>query len=180
MKWTWRFAAGNVAIGLTIALLTQSSSLIIAKYCSLDQLAAYTLAVNLAGQVATILSQPVSTTLMPHFAHLIARHDEERLGREYHRLTQIIVVLVLPMAGMFAVFARPVLQLWLGVSSPLVEPVAALLPWVTVGTLFNCIMVAPYLPQIASGWTRLCVATNIVALVVLLPTLFFVVPRTAQ
>src|SRR4029078_10082171 len=34
MKGTWRFAAGNVAIGLTTALLTQSSSLIIAKYCS--------------------------------------------------------------------------------------------------------------------------------------------------
>jgi O-antigen/teichoic acid export membrane protein len=177
MKGTWRFAVGNVAIGLTTALLTQSSSLIIAKYCSLDQLAAYTLAVNLAGQVATILSQPVSTTLMPHFAHLIARRDEVHLAREYHRWTQIIVVLVLPMAGTFAVFARPVLQLWLGVSSPLIEPVSALLPWVTIGTLFNCVMVTPYLLQIASGWTRLCVATNIVALVVLLPTLFFVVPR---
>ena len=177
VKGTWRFAIGNVAIGLTTALLTQSSSLIIAKYCSLDQLAAYTLAVSLASQVTTILAQPVSATLMPHFAHLMAERDETRLAREYHRWTQILAVLVLPVAGTFFVFARPLLQLWLGKSSPLIEPVLALLPWVTIGTLFNTLMVAPYFLQIASGWTRLSVTTNVVALVVTLPALLFGVPR---
>ena len=177
MKGAWRFAIGNVAIGLTTALLTQSSSLIIAKYCSLDQLAAYTLAVSLASQVTTILAQPVSATLMPHFAYLIAQRDETQLAREYHRWTQILGVLVLPVAGTFVVFARPLLQIWLGKSSPLIEPVLALLPWVTVGTLFNTLMVAPYFLQIASGWTRLSVTTNIVALIVTLPALLYGVPR---
>ena len=177
MKGAWQFAIGNLAIGWTTALLTQSSGLIIAKYCSLEQLAAYTLAVSLAGQVTTILSQPVSATLMPHFAYLIAQRDETRLAREYHRWTQIFAVLVLPAAGTFVVFARPLLQLWLGKSSPLIEPVVALLPWVTVGTLFNTLMVAPYFLQIASGWTRLSVTTNIVALIVTLPALLFGVPR---
>ena len=87
MKPVWRFAAVNLGIGLTTSLLTQASGLIIAKYCSLDQLAAYTLAVSLASQVTTILSQPVSATLMPHFAHLIAQRDEARLASEYHRWT---------------------------------------------------------------------------------------------
>jgi O-antigen/teichoic acid export membrane protein len=177
LRQIWRFAAGNLAIGLTTALLTQSSGLIIAKYCAMDQLAAYTLALSLAGQVATILSQPVSATLMPHFAHLITLRDDVRLAREYHRWSQIMAALVLPVAGTFVVFARPLLQFWLGTSSPLIGPVALLLPWITIGTLFNTLMVPPYFLQIAHGWTRLSVSANIIALVVILPVLAIGVPR---
>ena len=177
LRSVWRFAAGNLAIGLTTALLTQSSGLIIAKYCAMDQLAAYTLALSLASQVATILSQPISATLMPHFAHLMALRDDAGLAREYHRWSQIMTALVLPVAGTLMVFARPLLQLWLGRSSPLINPVADLLPWITIGTLFNTLMVPPYFLQIAYGWTRLSVSANVIALVVILPALVIGVPR---
>jgi O-antigen/teichoic acid export membrane protein len=177
LRGIWRFAAGNLLIGLTTSLLTQSSGLLVAKYCTLDQLAAYTLAVTLAAQVSTILVQPVSATLMPHFARLLTQDDQDFLAREYHRWTQIFAALILPITGTFVVFGRPLLQLWLGMTSPLVDPVAALLPWIAIGTLFNTLMTPPYFLQIASGWTRLSVVKNIIAVAAVLPVLFIFVPR---
>jgi O-antigen/teichoic acid export membrane protein len=173
----WRFGAGNLAVGLTAALLTQSGGLLIAKYCTLDLLAAYALALNLANQLSTILVQPVSMTLMPHFARLDARREEAPLAHEYHRWTQIIALLVIPISGTLIVFARPLLQLWLGTSSPLVDPVAGLLILISIGTLFNTLMTPPYFLQIACGWTRLSVVKNIIALAVILPALEIAVPR---
>ena len=176
LRMVWRFATGNLVIGLTTALLTQSGGLIIAKYCSLEQLAAYTLAVALAGQVSTILVQPVSATLMPHFAYLTSKRDDAHLAREYHRWSQIFSVLILPITGTLIVFGRPLLQIWLGIASPLVDPVSELLPWIAIGTLFNTIMTPPYFLQISNGWTSLIVTMNFIALAVILPALVITVP----
>ena len=177
LRMVWRFAIGNLVIGLTTALLTQSSGLIIAKYCTLEQLAAYTLAVSLASQVSTILVQPVSATLMPHFAQLTSQRDAVRLAREYHRWTQIFSALILPITGTLFVFGRPLLQIWLGSASPLVDPVSELLPWIAIGTLLNTLMTPPYFLQIANGWTSLSATMNFIALTVILPALVIAVPR---
>jgi O-antigen/teichoic acid export membrane protein len=177
LRTVWRFATGNLVIGLTTALLTQSGGLIIAKYCALEQLAAYTLAVSLAGQVSTILVQPVSATLMPHFAHLTSQRDAARLAREYHRWSQIFAALILPITGTLIVFGRPLLQIWLGSASPLVNPVSELLPWIAIGTLLNTLMTPSYFLQIANGWTSLIVTMNFIALAVILPALVIAVPR---
>ena len=177
LRTVWRFAAGNLVIGLTTALLTQSGGIIIAKYCALEQLAAYTLAVSLAGQVSTILVQPVSTTLMPHFAHLTSHRDTARLSREYHRWSQIFSALILPITGTLIVFGRPLLQVWLGSASPLVNPISELLPWIAIGTLLNTLITPSYFLQIANGWTSLIVTMNFITLAVILPTLLITVPR---
>ena len=127
MKPAWKFAAGNLGIGLTTSLLTQASGLIIAKYCSLDQLAAYTL--RSAGEPGLHHFDPAgfgNTDAALCLSDCSARRSAPRA--RISSLDTDIVVLVLPVAGTFIVFARPLLQLWLGTSSPLVEPVSALLP----------------------------------------------------
>jgi O-antigen/teichoic acid export membrane protein len=150
--------------------------LLIAKYGTLNQLAAYSLAINLANQVSTILVQPISMTLMPHFARLDSQRDEVPLAHEYHRWTQIMALLVIPISGTLIVFAQPLLQVWLGASSPLVNPVSELLVLITIGTLFNTLMAPPYFLQIACGWTRLSTVKNLIALAIVLPALAIAIP----
>lgn len=173
----WRFSAGNLLIGIFASLLTQAPGLIVAKYCTLSQLAAYTLSLTLAQQLSTILTAPITSTLMPHFAQLIYRGDEARLAKEYHRWTQVIVALVLPIAATLIIFAHPLMQLWLGASSPLIGPVSELVPLFAIGSLFNTFMTPPYVLEIAAGWTRLSVGKSIVAVVIVLPVLLILVPR---
>jgi len=172
----WRFAAGNLLLGLTAALIVQGPGLIVAKYCSLADLAAYTLAVSLAQQLSTILTQPVSSALMPHFTQLVARGDETTLAREYHRWSQINAALLLPAAATLVWAPRPLMQLWLGANSPLAEPVAKLLPWVAVGTLLNTLVTPPYILQLATGWSQLLVRLNLVTVAVYLPATLALAP----
>jgi O-antigen/teichoic acid export membrane protein len=175
-KRLWRFAAGNLLIGFLGALLAFAPGLIIAKYCTLAQLAAYTLSMSLAQQVTTLLTTPVTATLMPHFTALVDRRDDAALAREYHRWTQIIVALILPVAGTLIFFARPLIVAWLGANSPLLEPVVELLPWLVVGTAFNALAFMTYALQVAYGWTRLIVKFNTCQIVVLIPLLLFFLP----
>ena len=177
LRGVWRFAAGSLSIGLTGALLTQSGSLLVAKYCTLDQLAAYSLCFALVLNVMTIVAQPVTSTLMPHFSRLMLDRNEDALAREYHRWSQIVVTLALPVSFTLMVFGKPLMQLWLGPSSPLIAPVVALLPWIAAGTMFNMLMTPPFLLQMAFGWTRLSVQKNVVALAIIVPALLIGVPR---
>lgn len=176
LRRVWRFAVGNFAIGFLGAILTQAGGLVVAKYCSLEQFAAYALATTLVGQVSTILTLPVSAALMPHFVQLLAKSDQEGLADEYHRWAQRIIALILPVSATLIVFARPLMDIWLGAGSPLAGPVASLLPWLAIGTLFNTLVTPAYLLQIAAGWTRLTVVTNLVAVGLALPFLIMSVP----
>lgn len=173
----WRFAAGNFAIGFLAAIVAQAGPLIVAKFCTLEQFAAYALATTLVAQVSTMLTQPISTALMPHFVKLLSAPHHLLLAEEYHRWSQRIVILVLPVSATLIVFARPLMDLWLGTSSPLAAPVAALLPWLAVGTLFNTLVTPPYVVQIAAGWTRLTVVTALVAVCAAIPFLLVSVPN---
>jgi O-antigen/teichoic acid export membrane protein len=172
----WRFATGNLLIGLLGAVLSFGPGLIIAKYCTLAQLAAYTLSMSLAQQVTTLLTQPVTATLMPHFTGVFERRDDVALAREYHRWTQIIVALILPVAGTLIFFARPLITAWLGAKSPLIDPVTELLPWLVIGTVFNAFAIMTYILQVAYGWTRLVVKFNGCLIGVLLPLLLVLLP----
>lgn len=177
LRSVWRFATGSLLIGLSAVLLTQLPTLVVAKYTSLADLAAYTLALTLGLNLATILTQPIAGTLMPRFVVSLKADNEVELAREYHRWTEILAALILPVVATLVWFPRPLLNLWLGACSPLVEPIAALLPWVAIGTMLNTFATMPYVLQIASGWTRLSVTKNYVAVIVLAPLLLFLVQR---
>ncbi|PKU23529.1 lipopolysaccharide biosynthesis protein [Telmatospirillum siberiense] len=172
-----RFALGTLVIGMLASLLTQADKLLVSKYIPLDQFAAYSLAFTLASPITLLVAQPVGSALMPHFSRLISGGDRSGLAREYHRWAQTISVLALPMAGALATFGKPLTMLWLGRGSPLVDPLAILLPWVAAGTLVNTVLMTPYVLQIAAGWTRLAIFKNVVALTLFLPTLVIGVPR---
>jgi O-antigen/teichoic acid export membrane protein len=172
----WRYSAGSLLIGLSSALLIQAPTLIVAKFYSLSQLAAFTLSVGLASQIS-VLTQPIVSSLVPYFTQVLASGDKVLLAREYHRWTQVVVAVVMPVAATLIVFARPLMDLWLGADAPLVAGVASLLPWIVAGTVLNTFVMMPYVLQIAYGWTRLSVASNAIAVALLVPTLVLLVPR---
>jgi len=164
-----RFGAGTLSIGLLAGLLSQADNLVVAKYTPLQLFACYSLAFTLAAQVFGLALAPIASALLPYFTRLAGQNDRQLLVREYHRWAQLVAVVTLPLAGVLIVFGRPLLALWLGAGSPVLGPMLEILPLAALGGLLNGFVMTCYLMQIAAGWTRLSIITNIVTVCVFIP-----------
>lgn len=173
----WRFGVDNLFLNVTASLLAFLPTMFVAQYVSLAELAAWTLALMMAQQLSAVLSEPLISALGPHFTRLHSRGDQAALVREYHRCTQLAAAAVLPIGATLIWFLEPLLRLWLGAHSPLIEPVVELLPWIVVSTVLSTFVALPRALQFASGWTSLAVGRNVLSLIVSTALLLIFVPR---
>ncbi|WP_150430167.1 lipopolysaccharide biosynthesis protein [Dechloromonas sp. CZR5] len=177
LRSTWRFSLGNLMIGLTSSLLTQTDKWIISKYVPLDQFSAYVLTFTMVSPITILVALPAGSAVFPLFSRLCAIGDNKNLSIEYHRWSQLVAAFSLPMVGALLTFGDSFSNLWLHSNSKLVSDLIVILPWVLLGTLFNTLMMVPYFLQVASGWVRLSIYKNIFLLFLFVPTLIFAVPK---
>jgi O-antigen/teichoic acid export membrane protein len=163
----WRFAAGMTGISITVVVLVQMDKVILSKLLPLERFGYYALASTIGGGLYMIIS-PLFTAVFPRFSQLIATGDERELAHLYHRASQAMAVILMPVALMVAVFAREGVLAWTRDAN-----VAARTQWLvvllTLGTALNGLMTVPYALQLASGWTRLTLVGNVVAIALLAP-----------
>jgi O-antigen/teichoic acid export membrane protein len=74
------------------------------------------------------------------------------------------------------IFADTVLSAWTG-NPTLTQAAAPILRILAFGTLLGGFIGVPFQMQLAYGWTKLTVKMNLVAVALLVPMLFLVVPR---
>jgi O-antigen/teichoic acid export membrane protein len=167
----WRFAAAMAGLGLSGIILTQLDKVILSKLLSLKVFGYYTLA-GVLGRGLYVLITPVFNAFFPRFSALVARDDEGALKHLYHRGSQLMATLVIPVAAVVSLFSYDILLLWTGNADTArnAAPVASVL---VVGTALNGLMNLPYALQLAYGWTALSLYINSFFVVVLLPTLVY-------
>lgn len=171
-----RFAAGMTGITLTSIILTQADKIVLSKFVPLDTFGYYTLASTVA-YALTFVVMPFFSALFPRFSQLFAGEvDETELSQLYHRSAQFVAALVLPAAAVLTLFSDKLLFLWTG-NPEIVAHTAPLARLLAVGSCLNALMFVPYLLQVSSGWTRLAVVKNIVAIAILVPLLTWGVSR---
>jgi O-antigen/teichoic acid export membrane protein len=171
----WRFAAGMSGISVMALILTQLDKVILSRLLSLETFGYYVLAGTMTSAVSLLIG-PVFAALFPRFSTLVVLKDEKALRQLYHRGCQLMSVLLLPTGMVVAFFSRELLLLWTG------SPVAAQSAYLTasllvVGTVLNGLMTLPYALQLAYGWTRLTFYTNVIAVLVLGPALWWAALR---
>ncbi|MGE4527051.1 MAG: lipopolysaccharide biosynthesis protein [Rhodospirillaceae bacterium] len=160
----FRFGAGTALVGLLSAIISQIDKLAVSGIAGLDMLAAYTLCFSLASFITTLTATPIGSILLPLMTRLATTRDTRRMAEEYHRWTQVISFIALPMAATLIVFPRPFLEAWLGASSPLVPPMLSIIPWAAASTFFAALDSPPILLQWGNDWTRLSVQKPLIAL----------------
>ena len=171
----WKFAAGMIGISLLATVLIQIDKLVVSKVLPLASFGYYTIAATVAASLYRVIS-PVFTAFFPRFSQLVAMNDERQLASLYHRGCAMLSVIVLPAAAFIAVFAREALLLWTQ------DPVTAssthrILSVLIIGTAMNGILNLPYAIQLAYGWTKLTLVYNLVAVVLLVPGVWFLATR---
>jgi O-antigen/teichoic acid export membrane protein len=171
----WRFAGGVMTITLLSLLLTQSDKILLSRLLPLKVFAVYAVA-GVLSSALYMLSTPIGAAFYPSFAQLITLRDVAALRLAYHRAAQLSAVVMGSAAIVLIIFADTVLSAWTG-NPTLTQDAAPILRVLAFGTLLSGFMAIPYQMQLAYGWTQLTIKMNFVAVALLVPTLFLVVPR---
>lgn len=175
LRGVWRFAAGMAAITFTAVVLAQMDKILLSKILPLEAYGYYMLAWRLTTGLYYIVF-PVSTAFFPKFSQLVALGDRDELARLYHRSSQFLSVVLLPIAAMMVLFPGPLLLLWTW-DAAAAERSGPLLAWLALGTALNGLMNLPLALHLAHGSTRLVFYYNLVAVVVLGPLIYALTVR---
>lgn len=163
----WRFGTAYAVNSIANLGLLQGGKITLSTLLPLEMFGYYTLAHGIAdGMYAVILS--VVAAVFPQFAGLTARSDEAELAAVYHRSSQLMSVLLAPIFVVGALFAREMLFMWTG-DPVVVENAHLVLTLLICGMLLHGLTQSPYYLQIAHGWWRLILRTNLLLLFAIIP-----------
>ena len=163
----WRFSAAYAANAVATMGLMQGDKIILSTLLPLEAFGYYMLAQSVAaGMYAVIIS--VDGAVFPQLAGLVTRGDVDGLSEVYHRGSQLMSVLLAPVAVVAALFPREVLWAWTG-DGAAAEHGRLVLTLLASGMLLHGLIHAPYYLQIAYGWWRIILRTNLLLLLGVLP-----------
>lgn len=163
----WRFGAAYAVNSVATMGLMQADKVILSTLLPLEAFGYYALAQGVAaGMYAVILS--VDAAVFPQLAGLIAREDAGALSEVYHHGSQLMSVLLAPVAAVAALFPRELLWAWTGYTAA-AEHGWLVLTLLVSGMLLHGLIQAPHFLQVAHGWWRIILRTNLLLLVVVVP-----------
>jgi O-antigen/teichoic acid export membrane protein len=175
IKDVWRFASGMLGITFLALLLTQIDKVLLSKLITLEAYGYYTLAATVAGSLA-LITLPTTQAIYPKLVEYVAQNKQQELINLYHQGSQLISVLIAPVAMVLAFFGKDIIYLWSGDINLATKTAPILLP-LAMGSFLNCLVWMPYQLQLAHGWTSFGVRMNTIAVTLLMPAIFFVTPN---
>jgi O-antigen/teichoic acid export membrane protein len=92
-------------------ILSQADKFVLSRIINLRVFGYYTIA-GVFGTGLVFIVTSVFKTIFPQFSVLVAQGNEEAIIRLYHKGTQLMLLLIVPLASVLALFSVEVLQLW--------------------------------------------------------------------
>lgn len=171
LKGIRHFASGMMVIALLTLLLTQVDKVLLSRLLTLSEFGYYMLASSVAAALYLIVA-PISTTALPRLTQLATMGDVSVLAASYHRFSQLLALLLVPVALTLSLFSHHILLLWTRDQATASET-APILSVLVIGTLLNGLMHLPYHLQLAHGWTRLTIVMNALSVMLLAPAIYW-------
>lgn len=165
------YAGGATLCAVTAVLVTQLDKLILCRRLSADEFGFYMLGWSLAASLFIAVS-PISSIFFPRLSRLVLEDDSVAVRRMYHAGSQLVAVVVIPLAAVGAILSWHALHGWLG------DQDVAASCWVVTSLLatgvgINCLCLMPHTLQLATGWTGLSNRLNLGAIFVFGPGVYF-------
>ena len=171
----WQFAAGMSGISVLATILTQMDKIILSKMLSLETFGYYSLASAVAMSLYRLV-RPIFSAIYPRFTQLVFLNDQNGLKQLYHNSSQMLSLLIFPIATVVAMFSYEILFAW--TQSPVMARNSALITSILIsGSALNGVMNIPYALQLANGWTRLTLLANLASIIFLIPLTIFLTQK---
>jgi O-antigen/teichoic acid export membrane protein len=171
----WTFATTSALTTVLGIVLSQTDKVLLSSLLPLASFGVFTLALTVC-TVLPLLLNPICTAVYPRLVECATRGNNAELSRIYHQGSQLLAILVIPVALTLAFFSFDVMRAWTG-STEIAASAGRILSWYVVGSMFSAIVQLPAYLQLAHGWTTLAAGLNLVAVAVLVPLLLLTVPR---
>jgi len=171
------FIGGTFAIGITTVILTQADKIFVSKAVDLDAFSAYTLSFNIVFQMSTIFSAPFIVSIQPIMAKIMKSGSLDEIQLTYHQYSQIISIIMYTVFGTLAAFHIPVITLWLGAGSQILDAVITLSFWVIIGSLINGLSIMPFIAQISAGQLKFKLYLNAIQAILFLICVPVLIPN---
>lgn len=148
-----RFTAGVSVLSLLHLAITQADKLALSRLVPLTEYSLFSLTTVVAGGIIT-MTAPVTQAVLPRMAKIAAEGKPEDLIRLYRETTQLVCVLVIPMAVCLGLFAAPILVAWTG-NETIGRNAGPLLALYSIGNALLAVSAFAYYLQYAHGSLRL-------------------------
>lgn len=155
---------------LVWAATTQIDKVILSKVLSLQAFGEFSLAALLASGIL-LLANPIQQAFIPHFA-AGSVGESRNIVRSYLLASEITMIVVIPLAMIFAIAPDLVLRLW-SATAPSAPRAWRVLQCYAVGNACSAIAELVFLVQCAQGNLSMQIKGNVGFLVILVPAFFF-------
>lgn len=160
----------NSLIGI---LLTQLDKIILSRTLSLELFSYYSIATTVSS-VVWILATPVNSTVFPKFAQLKSTNNDEGLSGLFHKSSQVMTLILVPICLTIIFFSKYFLMIWLH-DQKIVENCQLIVSLLLFGTLLNGLASLPSNCAIAFGFPKLVTITNLLQAIFLIPIILILV-----
>jgi len=169
----WRFTKGMALITLSVFALTNIDKIIVSKFLDLTTFGNYNLIITIS-VVLTIMTAPIAQTLLPKLTQNIAGRQIKEYEKNFNIGSQLIAATAGCVGILIAFYPAEIFYIWTN-DVILSKKLALYLRIYCIGTVFNCLLVMPYLAQLAKEQTLLTVKANMVTVIILTPALMYFV-----
>ena len=167
------YAGGMTLITALSILMTQADKMILSKMVSLEALGFYMLAWTVASGLSRV-AVPLVQAFSPRFTDLVSRGYDEALARQLRLASQLMNVLILPLAVLVAFFSNSILFVWTG-DKFVAEGAAPILTIMLIGTVFSVCSFPSLMILHSKKQLKPVIWVNLTSLVILMPLLVVVV-----
>ncbi len=176
------FASGMTGIVALGFVLTQMDKVMLSRLLTLREYAYYTLAWGGAGGVYFVIA-PIYSAYFPRFVHAVphedvngGKFDRDALSCLFHQACQMLAVLSLPVAAVFAIDSKNLLYAWTA-SATMTSHSSRYLTLMAIGFGLFGLMHIPLATLLAAGKTKIVLRHNLVSVVCALPIMIVAVSR---
>lgn len=165
------FAIGSAGVAVLGFVLLYADRIVLSRLLPLDEFGVYSVAATAAAFLVR-LSQPWFVALFPRLSQLVGAGQQEATLSLYHRGTQWLAALSLPVTGLVVAFSGELLFLWTR-SEEIAGAAGPILSVLALAMTLNLVASMPYVLQLAHGWTSLALKCNLAVAVIAVPLLHF-------
>ncbi len=175
LKSVWKYAAG-VTVGTILGVIVvQTDRLLLSTLLTLEEYGYYSLAIIISAPLLTLVA-PITQSLFPKLCQLFASDNFDDMAGYFHYGTQLVTIFVGTASIILIVFAEPIISIWLS-DAHLAQRISALVQILSIGNLLLAFTRLIGQVAYACNWTSLFVYINAVLVLIIIPSLFLVVPK---